>query len=123
MNDQPQDRPAGWGPSDPPTEPEPTPAEELTPEEAQARYVAAVNTAIAGVEEAARHLADVCDPGTILVEWLLVSAVHMEQPDGSSVTGYRLNGPPHETAAHRVVGLLTTALNLVPVPGAQQLGP
>jgi hypothetical protein len=76
----------------------------------------AVEAAIDAVEAAARALARVCDPGELLVEWVLVSAVHRDHGDGATSTGYRINGPTHETAAHHVVGLLTTAIGLVPAP-------
>lgn len=43
--------------------------------------------------------------GSILVDWVLVTASHFDQGDGSSGTAYGLWGPL-ELPAHRLLGLL-----------------
>lgn len=54
------------------------------------------------------------DPG-ILVEWVLVSATHHDNGDGTTGTAYRLNGLPVDNAPHRVNGLLHVGLSMAGV--------
>lgn len=71
------------------------------------RYVAerAWSRMVEAIEDFERAQSATDVGGSILVDWVLVTASHFDQGDGSSGTAYGLWGPL-ELPAHRLLGLL-----------------
>lgn len=83
------------------------PPDDSSPEARAYRANAAFRRMVEAIEDFERAQAEDVG-GSILVDWLLVTASHFDPGDGTSGTAYGLFGPD-ELPAHRVMGLIEYA--------------